>query len=103
MRMFEGTIASGHLAETGDGLALRELAWADLVARLAATREVRAEFERMPHGPLGGFRQFSKVRQSAEGKGKRAVNRNALSDGKFDEAIDDTVTANCVVEGDREA
>lgn len=101
--MFEGSILSGQLAETGDGLALRELAWADLVARLAATREVRAEFERMPAGPLGGFRQFSKVRENSESKGKRGVNRNALSDGKSDEAIEDAVIAKSAVKGDREA
>ena len=101
--MFEGNILSGHRAETGDGLALRELAWADLVARLAATREIRVEFERVLEGPQGGFRQFPKVRQCAEGKGKRVVNRNALSDGKYGEALDDETTATGAANGDREA
>ena len=101
--MFEGSILGRHQAETGDGLALRELAWAELVARLAATREIRAEFERMPEGPLGGFRQFSKLRECAEGKGKRGVNRNALSDGKLDGAIEHDAAAISAAEDDREA
>ena len=101
--MFEGNILGRHQAETGDGLALRELAWADLVARLAATREIRAEIERIPEGPLGGFRQFPNVRKSAEGKGKRGVNRNALSDGKLDSAVENEAVATDAAQGDREA
>jgi hypothetical protein len=84
--MFEGKALHDQFAETGDGLALRELAWADLVARLAAARDLRRELDRAVGMPGGGFGQFTKLAWEAQDEGKRLVNRNALGAGKVDEA-----------------
>ena len=84
--MFEGKTLQHQFAETGDGLALREIAWADLVARLAVAKELRSEFDRTAGIAGGGFSQFAKLAARAEDKGKRAVNRNALGAGKSDAA-----------------
>ena len=100
--MFERSILRDHLAETGDGLALRELAWADLVARLAATRELRGALARSQFLDGGGFELFAQVRQSAAYEGKRRVNRNALADGKIDGAKGTEQTADHAGQSDRE-
>ena len=101
--MFEGSILRDHVAETGDGLALRELAWADLVARLAATRELRGALARAQFPDGGGFDRFAQVRQSAAFEGKRRVNRNALADGKIDPANGEGQAADRAANCDRES
>jgi len=101
--MYEGSILKDHLAETGDGLALRELAWSDLVARLAATRDLRGEVLRGPCLAGGGFDHFAQLRREAGFEGKRGVNRNALVDGKIDAAEGNDETAADAAEYDRES
>lgn len=100
--MYEGSILKDHLAETGDGLVLRELAWSDLLARLAATRDLRGEFSRVLSGPGGGFDHFAQLRREAGFEGKRGVNRNALADSKIDTAKGNDETAADAAECDRE-
>lgn len=101
--MFEGSILRDHLAETGDGLALRELAWADLVARLAATREIRGALAQANFSDGGSFDRFARVRQGAAFEGKRHVNRNALADGKTDAANGTEQAADDAASSDRES
>ena len=100
--MYEGSILKDYLAETGDGLALRELAWNDLVARLAASRDLRGEFPGVPFVAGGGFEGFAQLRQEAGFEGKRGVNRNALVDGKIDKARGNDEAATDAAECDRE-
>ena len=74
-------------ADLGDGVALREIQWAELIARLAASREIRGA---MPHpvaanggssfGALAGA-PSNAPRVVAE-PGKRDVNPDALGNGK---------------------
>lgn len=100
--MFEKDILRGHLAETGDGLPLRQIAWSDLVARLAAVRDLRDEMERIESASGGDFGQFSQLRCQANDEGKRPVNHNALSDGKSDGATGDEKAVIDAARGDRE-
>jgi len=100
--MYEGSILNDYMAETGDGLALRELAWNDLVARLAATRELRGEFARMPAALGGGFDHFAQLRREAGFEGKQGVNHNALVGGKIETAKGKKVVAAGAAECDRE-
>ncbi len=92
--MFEGKILHDQFSETGDGLALRELAWADLVARLAAARDLRGELDGVAGEAGGGFEHYAKLACTAQGKGKRAVNRNALGHGKDDGAKEQETATN---------
>ena len=84
--MFEGKALQRQFAETDDGLALRELDWNDLVARIAAARDLRGELDRLVGAPGGGFDQFANLASAAQYKGKRHVNCNALGAGKVDKA-----------------
>lgn len=100
--MFEGRILQNHLAETLDGLPLRELAWADLVARLAAVRELRGELDQVSLAVGGGFSEFANIRKSADSKGKRDVNHSALARGKSDGASGGIDSAENAEQIDRE-
>lgn len=88
-------------AETGDGLQLRELVWSELVARLAASSEGRAELERVAGVAGGSFGHFPKVTAQALCEGKYPVNRNALEHGKISEAHGGEAVIEAVT-GDRE-
>ena len=77
--MFETNIKKqleSQMAKRGD---LRSFRWTDLVAKLSATRDVRAECEQAEGG---GFAGFAETRRHYEGQGKRSFNQSALSDGK---------------------
>jgi len=83
-------------------LPLRELAWADLVARLAAVRDLRGELGAMPLAVGGGFSEVANLRKSADCEGKRVVNHSALIHGKADGALGGIDTATSAEQGDRE-
>ena len=95
--MFEGQFNRAKLGEARESEHLRAFRWTDLVARLAATRDLRDELAR--HGE-GDFRAFAHVRREG-GEGKHPVNHDALSDGK-DRIVSLDATADDAVQGDRE-
>ena len=79
--MFEAAIAS-QTAQTGDTGPLRAIDWAEIVARIGATRDLRALFAR-PTLVGGGF-----VPQTAAGiarpmAAQRSINLAALATGKW--------------------
>jgi hypothetical protein len=86
--MFEAAFSPNAVQMAPQG-ALRALDWAEVVARLTASRDLRAVFARPPvHG--GGF-----VPQAATGiagpvAGERSINLAALATGK---CADDTIAA----------
>jgi len=85
--MFEGnpprpTDARLLPQEQWDGDALRELTWADLVARLSATRCCRGEMVSEDPGHDASFDASNARRIAAHHSGKPPVNLDDLTDGK---------------------
>ncbi len=80
--MFEGPIKKPNFEDRGQSPVLRSFRWTDLVAKLAATRELRDEIARV-EGGFGAFADARRetVRVSGE-EPKGAVNHDALSRGK---------------------
>ena len=95
--MFEGQFNRANFGEGRESEHLRPFRWTDLVARLAATRDLRDELTR--HGE-GDFRAFATVRREGE-EGKHSVNQDALSDRKAGIVSLDAAADNAV-QGDRE-
>ena len=100
--MFEGQIEPAELELAKDSPVLRHLRWTDLVARLAATRDLRSE---MQGSGESGFAGFSAALPEIGGQfgedGKRSVNHDALSHGKFRRA-NPVAAANDAAQGDRD-
>ncbi len=99
--MFEGNILRDQFSVTENDSVRRELAWGDLVARLAASRDLRGASGKIVDLQGGGFDQFPKLADGAANKGKRDVNRNALEHGKSDVA-EERLNAIDAAQGDRE-
>ena len=95
--MFEGQFNRAKIAETADAADLRRFRWTDLVARLAATRELRDEIARIE----GGFGAFADVRREGCEKGEGAVNHDASTHGKQD-AVGTGDAADDAAPGERE-
>lgn len=76
--MYEGNFKEKP-AFPSTGKNLRAFRWTDLVAQLAATRDLRDELDRVD----GGFNAFGEVRREENQEGKRTVNQAALADGKY--------------------
>lgn len=76
--MFEGHIENKTTRETAEQQDLRRFRWTDLVAKIAATRDLRDEIERIE----GGFEAFGEARRENGEEGKRPVNRDDLNRGK---------------------
>lgn len=76
--MFEGHIKKAGLQEPGESTVLRQFRWTDLVAKLAATRDLRDELAKGE----AGFDAFGSVRRETGDESKLVVNRDALNDGK---------------------
>ena len=76
--MFEGHINRAQVQDQRETPVLRQFRWTDLVAKLAATRDLRDEFERVE----AGFNAFGQARREGNEEGKLTVNQAALSDGK---------------------
>ncbi|MDG5748147.1 hypothetical protein P8Q88_08125 [Qipengyuania sp. XHP0207] len=95
--MIEGQIRRADLGERGDTADLRRFRWTDLVARLAATRELREEIDRLE----GGFTAFADVRREGGEKHEDAINHDVSTDGKLD-ALGPGGTAGDATSGERE-
>ena len=77
--MYQGHIKQAHLDETGESSVLRHLRWTDLCARLAATRDLRAELDRRGEADFSAFSAGLPEASAAE---ERGVNHAASDDGK---------------------
>ena len=78
--MIEGQFQRADLADKREAADLRRFRWTDLVARLAATRELREEIAQVE----GGFGAFADVRREGSEKNEGAVNHDVSTDGKPD-------------------
>lgn len=78
--MYEGPIKAADYAGGEESPILRQLRWTDLVARIAATRELRSCTSHHTPEAEASFAAFH--REAASG-GEQPVNRDALSDGKL--------------------
>ncbi|WP_390547302.1 hypothetical protein [Qipengyuania sp. MTN3-11] len=96
--MFEGQIKGIDYPETGDSPVLRQLRWTDLMARLAATRDLREEA-----GLGAGERvaSFAGFRRETGEEGKGSFNQDVLSRGKF-ARLDVANADDDAADGDRE-
>ncbi len=79
--MFESAITF-QSTETGAAGSLRAIDWAEIVARLAATRDLRALFAR-PAVTGGGFAPQTATGIARATAGERGVNLAALATGKW--------------------
>ncbi|MEZ5681094.1 MAG: hypothetical protein R3E14_07315 [Erythrobacter sp.] len=95
--MYEGHFNRAGFPETRDSADLRRFQWTDLVARIAATRDLRDEFARIE----AGFGAFGEVRREGNEKGKQPGNHDASGHGKGTGLSLDPA-ANDAVHGDRE-
>ena len=96
--MFEGQIDKSGTTDPREAEVLRQFRWTDLVARLAATRELRQELSRTAEG---GFDSFAALRREVGETGKSAVNHDGLNHGKGS-VVKLDVAARGAVQGDRE-
>lgn len=91
--MFEGkpprTAEALPLEERPEGESLRPLSWGDLVARLAAARDLRASYDGRAAGSDASFDAGSARCVAALHNGKHAVNLEDSSYGKGLEGIAD--------------
>jgi hypothetical protein len=95
--MYEGHFNRAGFPETRDSADLRRFQWTDLVARIAATRDLRDEFARIE----AGFGAFAEVRREGNEKGKCVGNHEASGHGKAT-GLSLGSAANEAVHGDRE-
>ena len=95
--MFEGQIDRAIFREAAESPDLRRFRWTDLVAKIAATRDLRDEIERID----GGFEAFAEARREHGDEGKRSVNHDDLSRGK-DTGLSLDRAAEGAVQGERE-
>jgi len=84
--MFEGkppnSAAAQPIEEAQEGKSLRPLSWADLVARLAAARDLRGAYDGAGEAADASFDAGSARRIAAHHNGKHSVNLDDLSNGK---------------------
>ena len=96
--MYEGPIRAADFAGSEEAPILRQLRWTDLVARIAATRDLRLGVAEVAEDAQASFASFH---LDSEQEGQRRVNRDALSHGKFTAVITPDA-ANNAGNGDRE-
>ncbi|MBX7513884.1 hypothetical protein K3179_04900 [Qipengyuania sp. GH38] len=96
--MFEGHINRKAFVEGRESEVLQRFRWTELVARLEATRELRAELAK---GSVGGFEAFGEVRRENCENGKSAINHTDLVHGKV-AGLNPSRAANGAVHGDKE-
>jgi hypothetical protein len=96
--MFEGHINTSQPDTRSESQDLRQLRWTDLVARLAATRDLREE---LGHPGEAGFAGFSTSLPELGEKGKRGGNQDILRHGKFTRSKP-AAAANDAAQGDRD-
>ncbi len=96
--MYEGPIKAIDFAGCEEAPILRQLRWTDLVARIAATREVRP-------APDGGASErpasFASFHLDSGHDGQQSVNPDALMHGKSNR-LSKPDAANTAGDGDRE-
>jgi hypothetical protein len=84
--MFEGkpprAVDASPFQDQPDGEVLRALSWSDLVARLAAARDLRASFARAGELSEASFDAGSARRIAAHHNGKHSINLDDSSNGK---------------------
>jgi hypothetical protein len=99
--MFEGkpprTAEALPLEEPHDGESLRPLSWDDLVARLSASRDLRASLGGVPHDSDASFDACSARCIAAHHNGKHGVNLEDSSyrkgpEGNADQAVHGAAT-----------
>jgi len=95
--MYEGQFNRTGQPEARESADLQRFRWTDLVARLAATRDLREEIARIE----GGFGAFAEVRREGDEKGKDVVYHDGSGHGKTD-ALGLGDAAHDAVQGDRE-
>lgn len=98
--MYEGPIQAVDYAGCEESPILRQLRWTDLVARIAATRDVRPTAPGTGAGeePHASFTAFHREKAC---EGQRRVNRDALSHGKVSRILTSDAARNAD-NGDRE-
>lgn len=96
--MFEGQIKSVDEMETGESSVLRQFRWTDLMARLAATRDLRGV---TAHDAFPAATSFADLHRETENNDDRPVNQDVLSRGKF-ARLDAANAATRAANGDRE-
>lgn len=83
--MFEGKPpllpSPGPLSDERTAGTLRELTWADLVSRLAASRDLRRAYRNDAEQAEGSFDPTCARRIASQHNGNRSVNLDVLSDG----------------------
>lgn len=82
--MYEGPIRAADFAGSEESPILRQLRWTDLVARIAATRDVRSSSTEPADEPHASFAAFHRI---AGEEGQHTVNRDALTHGKMSRII----------------
>ncbi|WP_370190385.1 hypothetical protein [Qipengyuania sp.] len=95
--MYEGRFKAKSVGEPGKSPDLRQFRWTDLVAKLAASRDLRDELHKVD----GGFNAFAEARRESCQESKPTVNQAALSDGKA-AGLGLGDAAGNAVQGDRE-
>ena len=96
--MFEGHINRQAFVDGRESEVLQRFRWTELVARLEATRELRAELAR---SSAGGFQAFGEARRETCDKGKCAGNHTDLAHGKG-EPLNGADAADGAAHGDEE-
>ena len=94
--MFEGHINKQLFRDPADRADLRQFRWTDLVAKIAATRDLREEMDRIE----GGFEAFGEARRETPQESKPTVNHDDLSRGK-DTGLSLGNAASDAVQGER--
>lgn len=97
--MFEAAFTNG-MAQPVPGDTLRALDWSEIVARLAATRDVRDLLSR-PMGQGGSFMAHAVAGFPRGDQGEPGVNLGRLSCGKWADATI-AAAAVCADHGDRD-
>lgn len=96
--MYEGPIRAADFAGSEESPILRQLRWTDLVARIAATRDLR-------RGAQPGCEErpasFTAFHRASEPESQQGINRDALTHGKLSRIISPHA-ANNAGNGDRE-
>lgn len=98
MRMYEGPIQAADYADAEESPILRQLRWTDLVARIAATRDLRPLTGPGLEEPHASFAAFHR---ETENEGQQRINRDVLSHGKLSR-VNTPHAANNAGDGDRE-
>lgn len=96
--MYEGPIQAADYAGSDESPILRQLRWTDLVARIAATRDMRTVVPGPSEEVHGSFAAFHR---DGSAQGQPPVNRDALRHGKLSRIISPHA-ANSTGDGDRE-